>query len=162
MWSGTSAVKVFTDERSPALQHFGRLRFLGDCRKTMETIEQVRGCATFADEKKAKDILVIDLTGLTDIADFFLIASGTSERHVRTIAESIEKGMKEAGIRPFSLEGYDEGRWVIMDYQSIIVHVFLEPLRELYDLESLWIEAKRYKINRENKTLEVDNGKVKA
>lgn len=128
----------------------------------MEPIEQVRACAAFADEKKAKDILVIDLAGLTDIADYFLIASGTSERHVRTIVESIEKGMKEAGLRPFSLEGYDEGRWVIVDYQSIVVHVFLEPLRELYDLESLWIEAKQYRINRENKTLEVENGKVKA
>ena len=66
------------------------------------------------------------------------------------------------GVRPYSLEGYDQGRWVIIDYQNVIVHVFLEPLRELYDLESLWIEAKRYTINRENKRLEVENGENKA
>lgn len=128
----------------------------------METIEKASACAAFADEKKAKDVLVIDLTGLTDIADYFLVVSGTSERHVKTIAESIEKGMKDAGVRPYSLEGYDQGRWVIIDYQNVIVHVFLEPLRELYDLESLWIEAKRYTINRENKRLEVENGESKA
>ncbi|OPY70791.1 MAG: Ribosomal silencing factor RsfS [Syntrophorhabdus sp. PtaU1.Bin002] len=124
----------------------------------MEIIEKVTACAGFADEKKAKDVVVLELLGLTDVADYFLLASGTSERHVRTIAESIETGMKEMGIRPYSLEGHNEGRWVIIDYQNVIVHVFLEPLRELYDLESLWIEAPRYRFNRENKRLEVENG----
>ena len=70
--------------------------------------------------------------------------------------------MKDAGIKPYSVEGYQLGRWIIIDYQNVIVHVFLEPLRELYDLESLWIEAKRYRIERENTQLEVDNGERKA
>lgn len=87
--------------------------------------------------------MLLDLADLTDIADVFVIASGTSERHVKTISDSIEKGMKEKGARPLSVEGYEEGRWVIMDYGDVIVHVFLESLRELYDLESLWIEARR-------------------
>jgi ribosome-associated protein len=124
----------------------------------LKTIEKATACATLADEKKAKDVLVLELIGLTDIADYFLLASGTSERHVRTLAESVETGMKERGVRPSSLEGYDEGRWVIIDYQNVIVHVFLEPLRELYDLESLWIEAKRFKLSRGNNRLEVENG----
>ncbi|OPY75982.1 MAG: Ribosomal silencing factor RsfS [Syntrophorhabdus sp. PtaU1.Bin153] len=124
----------------------------------MEIIEKVTACAEFADEKKARDVVALELVGLTDVADYFLVASGTSERHVRTIAESVETGMKEMGIRPYSLEGHDEGRWVIIDYQNVIVHVFLEPLRELYDLESLWIEAPKYRFNRENKHLEVENG----
>ncbi len=109
-----------------------------------------------ADEKKAVDIVVMDLKGLTDIADYFVIAGGTSERHVRTIADGIREGTKEKKILPAATEGYDEGRWVILDFQSVIVHIFLASLRELYDLESLWIEAKKYR-KKENKDIEVGN-----
>ncbi len=119
----------------------------------METQEKIKLCAQYADEKKAKDILVLELNGLTDITDFFLIASGTSERHVKTISEHIETSMKHNGLMPFSMEGYNEGRWVIIDYRDIIVHIFIEPLRDLYDLESLWIEAKRHRIEREKKSI---------
>jgi ribosome-associated protein len=110
-----------------------------------------------ADDKKAVDIVVMDLEGLTDIADYFVIAGGTSERHVRTIADGVREGMKEKKIRPAATEGYDEGRWVILDFQSVIVHILLAPLRELYDLETLWIEAKKYRIKKENKDIEVGN-----
>ncbi len=109
--------------------------------------------------KKAKDVVVMKLADLTDVTDYFLLASGTSERHVRTIADNIETGMKERGVRPYSVEGYREGRWVIIDYQNTIAHIFLEQLRELYDLESLWIEAKRYRIENEKKHAEVENEK---
>jgi len=111
-----------------------------------EAQEKARESGRFALGKKANDVLVIDLTGLTDIADAFLLATGTSERHVKTISDGIEEGMKEKGIKASSVEGYDQGRWVIMDYGDMIVHVFLEELRELYDLEGLWIEAKRQKM----------------
>jgi ribosome-associated protein len=104
-----------------------------------------------AGEKKAGKVTVLDLTGLTDIADFFVIADGMSERQVRTIAETIELEMKGKGFPPVAVEGMDEGRWVIIDYGDVIAHVFLEPLRELYDLESLWIEAKRFGVEGENK-----------
>jgi ribosome-associated protein len=112
-----------------------------------------------ADEKKAKEVLILNLADLTDIADFFVLASGTSERHVRTVAESVQTGMKEKGMQPLSAEGYDEGRWVILDYGDVIFHMFLEPLRELYDLESLWIEAARYRTDEENKILGVEHAK---
>lgn len=128
----------------------------------MDTKEKVRTCGTYADEKKAKDVLILELMGLTDIADYFLLASGTSERHVRTISEYVETNMKGIGIVPYSVEGYNDGRWVIIDYQNVIVHIFLETLRELYDLESLWIEAKRYRINKENKISGVGNEETKA
>lgn len=124
----------------------------------MDIFEKAQACARYADDKKAKNLVVLELIGLTDIADYFVLASGTSERHVRTIADAIESGMKEIGIKPFSLEGYDEGRWVIIDYQNVIIHVFIESLRELYDLESLWIEAKRYMFKKGNKYLGVENG----
>ncbi len=109
----------------------------------MDTQDKAHESGRLAVEKKAKDVILLDLSDLTDIADIFVIASGTSERHVKTISDSIEKGMKEEGVKPLSVEGNEEGRWVIMDYGDVIVHVFLESLRELYDLESLWIEARR-------------------
>ena len=128
----------------------------------MNTIEKAMLAGRYGEEKKANDVSVIELKGLTDIADYFILASGTSERHVRTIAEHIEQGMKGMGVKPFSMEGYQQGRWVIIDYRDIIVHVFFEPLRELYDLECLWIEAKKYRIEGANTQLEVENGKGKA
>ncbi len=123
----------------------------------MKPGDMVEACGRLADDKKALDVVVMDLTGITDIADHFVIAGGTSERHVRTIADGIREGMKQEGARPLAVEGYDEGRWVILDYQSVVVHIFLEQLRELYDLESLWIEAKRHRIKNENKNTEVGN-----
>ena len=123
----------------------------------MKTDDMVEICGRLADDKKALDVVIMDLSGLTDIADHFVIAGGTSERHVRTVADGIREGMKQEGVRPIAVEGYDEGRWVILDYQSVIVHIFLEPLRELYDLESLWIEAKRHRVKNENKNTEVGN-----
>jgi ribosome-associated protein len=109
----------------------------------VETKDMAVEAGKLALEKKANDVVILHLSGLTDIADYFLITGGSSERHVKTISDAIEMGMKAKDIRPLSIEGYDDGRWVIMDYGHTIVHVFLDELRELYDLESLWIEAKR-------------------
>jgi ribosome-associated protein len=109
----------------------------------MEAIDRARECGRLALDKKARNVVLLELSGLTDIADFFVLASGGSERHVKTISDGIQQGMKGKGMQPQSAEGYDEGRWIIMDYGDVIVHVFLEDLRELYDLESLWIEAKK-------------------
>jgi len=128
----------------------------------VDTKEKAILTGRLADEKKALDVAVIELKGLTDIADYFVLASGTSDRHVRTIADHVEKSMKDTGVRPYSVEGYQQGRWIIIDYRNVIVHIFLEQLRELYDLESLWIEAKRYRIERENTQLEVENGERKT
>ena len=125
----------------------------------MKALEKVKICGMLAEEKKAQDVVIMELNDLTDVADYFLVASGTSERHVRTIADSVEAGMKERGVKPYSVEGNRDGRWVIIDYQNVIVHIFLEQLRDLYDLESLWIEAKKFRIENEKKHLEVENEK---
>jgi ribosome-associated protein len=125
----------------------------------MKALEKVKICGMLAEEKKAQDVVIMELDDLTDIADYFLVASGTGERHVRTIADSIEAGMKERGVKPYSVEGHRDGRWIIIDYQNVIVHIFFEQLRELYDLESLWIEAKKFRIENEKKHLEVENEK---
>jgi ribosome-associated protein len=128
----------------------------------VEALDKVNMCGRLAEEKKAKDVLILELGGLTDIADYFMLADGTSERHVKTIADHIVKSMKSEGIKPHLIEGGDVGRWVIIDYQDTIIHIFIEPLRELYDLESLWIEAKRHRVERENKSkVGVKNGKAK-
>lgn len=121
----------------------------------MDAIEMAKLSAKHAEDKKGRDVLIVELAELTDIADYFVIVSGTSERHVRTLSEAVEKGMKESGIKLYSMEGHKEGRWVIIDYQNVVVHIFLESLRELYDIESLWLEAKKYRIAKENTLLEV-------
>ena len=125
----------------------------------MRSSEKALTIGKLAEEKKAKEVLILDLAELTDIAGFFVLASGTSERHVRTVAESVQTGMKDKGMPPLSAEGHGEGRWIVLDYGDVIFHAFLEPLRELYDLESLWIEAARYRTDEENKILEVGHAK---
>ena len=124
----------------------------------MKTFDTATLCGKLADDKKAQDVAIIELADLTDIADYFVVVSATNERQVRSIADNVETGMKSQGFQPFSREGYDEGRWVILDYQSVVIHIFLENLRELYDLESLWLEAKKYRLEKENTSSEVGYG----
>ena len=94
-------------------------------------------------EKKVTGLVVLDVRGLTSVADYFIICSGLSNRQVRAVAEFIQIDLKKKGIKPLSVEGQKEGHWVIMDYGHVIIHIFYEPVRTLYDLESLWIDAKR-------------------
>jgi len=124
----------------------------------LDSFELVKRTGRLAEEKKGKDIVILQLTGITDIADYFLIVSGKNERHVKTIAEHILEDMEKIGVRPYSTEGLDNGRWVIIDCFSVVVHVFLESLRELYDLENLWFEAKRITIGAEKARKGVRNG----
>ena len=93
--------------------------------------------------KKATNLVVLDARGLTSIADFFIICSGSSNRQVMAIAEFIQIYLKKHGIKPLSIEGIKEGRWILLDYGHVIIHVFYEPLRSFYDLEGLWTDAKR-------------------
>ena len=96
-----------------------------------------------ASGKKALGIVVLDVRELTSVADVFIICSGRSNRQVTAIAENIQTHLKKHRIRPLSVEGKKEGHWVLLDYGHVILHVFYEPLREFYDLESLWIDAQR-------------------
>ena len=87
---------------------------------------------------KAVNIKVLDVRGLTDIADTLIVASGTSDRHVRSIAEHVIEQAKVNGLRPLGTEGEREGEWVLVDLQDIVVHVMLPRVREFYGLERLW------------------------
>ena len=94
-------------------------------------------------DKKAKDVLVLDLQGLTQIADYFVICSGESTTQVKAIAEEIERRFDASGVKPLGREGRKNNLWVLMDYGDIIVHIFEEETRTFYELEKLWIDAKR-------------------
>jgi ribosome-associated protein len=96
-----------------------------------------------ASEKKALNLVVLDVRDLTSIADAFIICSGRSNRQVNAIADSIVARLKKHKIKPLSVEGTGEGHWVLLDYGHVVMHVFYEPVREFFDLEGLWADAKR-------------------
>jgi len=103
-------------------------------------------CARAAIDKKAENLKVLDLTDISGFTDFFVICSGMSDRQVQAISDSVVSSMEAAGHEPVSVEGYGEGRWVLMDFGYVVVHVFLDALREYYDLENLWADAPRVKV----------------
>ena len=98
-----------------------------------------------ASEKKASNLVVLDLQGLTSIADVFIICSGRSNRQVNAIADSIVARLKKHKIKPLSVEGTGKGHWILLDYGHVVIHVFYEPVRQFFDLEGLWADAKRIK-----------------
>ena len=108
--------------------------------------EKALGCARAAIDKKAENVKILDLSDISGFTDYFVIASGMSDRQVQAIADSIEEAMDAAGRELLSTEGYSEGRWVLLDFGDVVIHVFLDALREYYDLENLWTEAPRVKI----------------
>jgi ribosome-associated protein len=105
--------------------------------------------ANAALEKKAEDLVLLNMKGIVSYADYFLICSGRSDRQVQAIGESIETELKKQGHRPLGTEGLIQGSWVLLDYGDLIVHIFLESVRRFYDLEGLWIEAPQVSIEDE-------------
>ena len=104
-------------------------------RRIRSLVQVVEGAL---DEMKAVNVRVLDVHKLTDIADTMIIASGNSDRHVRSIADRIVEHAKKGGFRPMGVEGERDGEWVLVDLQDIIVHIMLPRVREFYRLESLW------------------------
>jgi ribosome-associated protein len=100
----------------------------------------------FALDKKACDLVVLDVREHTSIADYFIFCSGRSDRQVQSIAQGIEDNAAEEGIRPFAVEGTQRGHWALIDFSDVIVHVFYEPVREFYDLDGLWGHARRVQL----------------
>ncbi|WKW11759.1 ribosome silencing factor [Pseudogemmatithrix spongiicola] len=92
-------------------------------------------------DNKANDVVMLDLRPVTDMADFFIVASGTSDTHVRATAGHVVETLKKEGIRVHSVEGMEQGRWVLLDYVDFVVHVFHPTLRSFYQLERLWGDA---------------------
>ena len=100
-----------------------------------------------AQGRKAQGLVLLDVRHMTTVTDAFLICSGQSNRQVTAIAEHIQTDLKGQGIRPLSVVGRKEGHWAVLDYGHVVVHVFYEPVRRFYDLESLWIDAERIDID---------------
>ena len=92
-------------------------------------------------DNKANDVVVLSLKGVSDMTDFFVIASGTSDTHVRALGEHVQEGLKRDGGHPHHAEGMTQGRWVLLDYVDFVVHLFHPSLRSFYQLERLWSDA---------------------
>lgn len=100
-------------------------------------------------DKKALDVVILDVRGMTSYADYFVIASGESDRQVSAMAENVQVQLKTGGdevLRPIGTEGLETGQWVLLDYGEVVAHLFLTDLRAHYDLEGLWADAAREKV----------------
>lgn len=100
-------------------------------------------CAQVAADHKAENTLIYEVAEIVTFADYFVICSGRSTRHVQSIAEYIEVALGQRRVKPLGVEGLTEGQWVLVDYNDVIVHVFYNPMRAFYDLEGLWWEARQ-------------------
>src|SRR5216683_7569952 len=106
-------------------------------------------CRALADNKKAEDIVILDVHELSSVTDFFVLASGSSEPHLRAIVHEIsDKLREEHNLRPRAIDGTFQAAWVVLDYFDVIVHVMRQDIRERYDLESLWGDAPRVRARR--------------
>ena len=107
-----------------------------------DSLAQAKRAAELCTDLKARDVTLLDLTEVSDATDYFVIASGSSDTHVRAIAEHVLEELRKEGIRAHHVEGLQQGRWVLLDYVDFVVHVFHPVLREFYQLERLWSDAK--------------------
>ncbi len=105
-------------------------------------LEIARRVVELDEDKKAADIVLLELTGLTTVADYFVICSGGSERQLDAIADGIVEGLRAEGVRPIGREGVPASHWILLDFGSVIVHAFTPPERDYYGLEKHWSEAK--------------------
>ena len=95
------------------------------------------------DDKKASDLVVLDISGIASFANYFLLCSGDSSRQIQAIADDVEEKLRAHGLRPSHIEGYRNAEWVLMDYIDLVVHIFSRKARAYYDLERLWRDGKR-------------------
>jgi ribosome-associated protein len=110
-------------------------------------------CRSLADDKKADDIVVLDVRELSSVTDYFVLISGNSEPHLRAIVDQItEKLNEEFGLRPRAVDGTFQAAWVVLDYFDVIVHVMREDVRRRYDLETLWGDAPRVRARKKPQT----------
>ncbi len=113
----------------------------------MESDHRAQLCAQFCLDKKALNTTILHIGELSTLTDYLVITSGTSDRQVQAIAESVRMGFKkDYALSPIAIEGMTEGRWVLIDYGDVMVHVFQQDVRAFYDLDSLWSEAPKLTI----------------
>lgn len=116
---------------------------------TQSGFELATTCAQIAADAKAEDLIVLDVTGISSFADYFVIMNGRSTRHVQGIAETIENQLRTKRIKATHAEGLQEGMWVLLDFDDVVVHIFYHEQRSFYNLEGLWHDAKKVEIETE-------------
>jgi ribosome-associated protein len=104
------------------------------------------GAAQAALDKKASEVEILDVTGKVDYADFLVLMTGQSDRHVAAIADAVEEQLGKLGFNAISVEGLPRGQWVLIDFVDVVVHVFQEDARSLYDLDGLWMDARKVRV----------------
>ena len=107
--------------------------------------------AEVASGRHCSDIVVLDLKGKSPATDYFVIATGTSDRQMRTVADEICESAKKQGMQRFGRAGYEQARWILLDFIDVVIHIFDSEYRDYYDLELLWGDAKRLKLERTSK-----------
>ena len=108
-----------------------------------ESLSVAKHIVQACEDVKGQEVVVLDVASISDIADYFILASGRSDRQVQGITNRVIEELAKHGIRPLSVEGYEDGQWVLIDCGEVVAHVFYEPVREVYDLESLWMRARK-------------------
>ena len=112
----------------------------------MNAEELLQQAVVSLDKHKGDDLLALKVSGVTSIADYFLLATGTSATNVRSLADYVEEELAKQGKRPLRNEGYRAGDWITLDYGDVLVHIFRRDMREFYDLERLWVDAEKVDI----------------
>jgi ribosome-associated protein len=123
-------------------------------------IDALKIALSAADDKKARDLLALDISRIASFASYFLFCTGDSSRQMQAIADEIQKKLKESGILASHVEGYQNSEWILLDYFDLVVHVFSREAREFYDLERLWRDGK--KLDTEKLLKELNKRKVAA
>ncbi|MBN1755152.1 ribosome silencing factor [bacterium] len=107
----------------------------------MDSHELARLCAEFLYQKKAEDVVILEIKKLTDIADYFVICTAVTPNHIKSMTNDLERELKNAGFKAWHIEGRKAMKWVLVDLIEVVIHIFLEDHREFYNLESLWGDA---------------------
>lgn len=115
----------------------------------MDSLQLATRLAQVLDKKKANEVKVLKVRDLTVLTDYFVIASGSSSTQVKALAEEAEFQLEQQGIKPLRTEGYDSKSWILLDYGTVIVHVFYPEARDFYDLEHLWADAEECQVDLE-------------
>ncbi len=113
----------------------------------MASLELAKEIAGILDHKKAANVRVIGIRDIPILADYFVIATGTSSTHVKSLADEVEYELKQKELLPDHLEGHNSNSWILMDYGSVIVHIFQKEMRDFYDLERLWVDGEQVDIS---------------
>jgi ribosome-associated protein len=100
---------------------------------------------------KGIEPVLLEVAKFCSFADYFIVCSGGSHRHVQALARYVEEALAQAGVKPLGVEGLEEGQWVLMDYNTLVVHIFMQPQREFYNLEDLWSEVPRTQIDTDSR-----------